>query len=258
MAILRFPEINWRRATAEVALIFVGISLALLFDNWNSDRHQRALERQLLVEVRDDLAETRDDLLNDIKNSELRLAAWRNLTAALLDEAPLGDAWATELRTTMGSSVLIAKTSAYRALTSQGLGILSDPAVRKAITDFYELRMARVSEFEGRLRDHYFGTFLPFTRQLTAPAPETIRRFVEISDHPAPPGQFLLANPDALKSSQQIASQFLDMAAFTRRTLNGYQEALPEIDAAIRLIDGQLSGNSSFSPSSAVSSGAVL
>lgn len=146
MPIARFTDLNWRRALAEVALIFVGITLALLFDNWNEDRKEGELELQLLSEVRDDLVETRADLETDIRNSERRVATWRDLVATLLEDAPLDEDWAARVQSTLFASVLVAKTSGYRSLTSQGLGIISEPEVRKAITDFYELRVARVGQ----------------------------------------------------------------------------------------------------------------
>jgi hypothetical protein len=44
----RLSNMNWRRGIAEVALIFIGISLALLFDNWNEARKDRILEKLFL------------------------------------------------------------------------------------------------------------------------------------------------------------------------------------------------------------------
>ncbi|NVJ45952.1 MAG: hypothetical protein HWE07_02460, partial [Cytophagia bacterium] len=33
-------KLNWKYAMGEVALIFIGISLAIAFQNWNEDRKQ--------------------------------------------------------------------------------------------------------------------------------------------------------------------------------------------------------------------------
>lgn len=240
MAIARFPDLNWRRALAEVALIFVGITLALLFDNWNEARKERALERQLLSEVRDDLVETRADLETDIRNSERRLKIWRDLTAALVEEAPLDAGWAGQLLDTTGSSVLVAKTSGYRSLTSQGLGILSDPQVRKAITDFYELRVARLAHFESRTRDHLFGTYLSFIRDVTQIPDETLRHAVQNPGQLGRPDRVEPRDSQALKRNPETAHQFFDATGYTRATLRQYRQTLMEIDEVIRLIDAQL------------------
>lgn len=44
-------------ALLEVALIFVGITLAVGFENWNTERKERQEELALLVELRSNLEE---------------------------------------------------------------------------------------------------------------------------------------------------------------------------------------------------------
>ncbi|MBK7871587.1 MAG: hypothetical protein IPJ74_13405 [Saprospiraceae bacterium] len=50
--------INWRYAIGEVALIFIGITLALAFGNWNQNRQERQTETKLLREMHANLDET--------------------------------------------------------------------------------------------------------------------------------------------------------------------------------------------------------
>jgi hypothetical protein len=240
MPIARLPELNWRRAFAEVALIFVGITLALLFDNWNQDRKERELELQLLSEVRDDLVETRVDLETDIRNSERRLATWRDLTAALLDDAPLDERWASEFWGTMGASVLVAKTSGYRSLTSQGLGIVSEPQVRKAITDFYELRVARIGHYETQARNYLNGSYRPFFREALGIPAAALRAAIENPDQLEPIHQFEPREPAALKRDPTTAMQISQVSSHTQAMLEQYRQTLLEIDEVIRLIDAQL------------------
>ena len=240
MPIARFTELNWRRAFAEVALIFVGITLALLFDNWNEDRKERELELQLLSEVRDDLLETRVDLETDIRNSERRLATWRDLAAALLDDAPLDVRWSSRLRGTMGASVLVAKTSGYRSLTSQGLGIVSAPKVRKAITDFYELRVARIGHYETQARDYLNGSYRPFLRGALGIPAEALQASIENPDQLEPVERFEPRDAAALKRDPATAFQFYEASGHTRGVLEQYRQTLLEIDEVIRLIDVQL------------------
>lgn len=55
MPIVRLLELDWRRALPGVAVIFIGITLALYFENWNEARKKRALGQQLLVKMVDNL-----------------------------------------------------------------------------------------------------------------------------------------------------------------------------------------------------------
>ena len=57
---------SWRGALQEVVLIFVGITLALLFENWNQERQERSQEGELIAQILEDLRETRVDLATDL------------------------------------------------------------------------------------------------------------------------------------------------------------------------------------------------
>ena len=48
-------SLNWKYALGEVVLIFIGITLAMWFNNWNENRRDRALEQQYLLDLRQDL-----------------------------------------------------------------------------------------------------------------------------------------------------------------------------------------------------------
>lgn len=241
MPITRFSSLNWRRAFAEVALIFVGISLALLFDNWNEDRKERILEHQLLSEVRDDLVETRVDLVSDIENSEQRLAHWRDMAVVLAGDSPLDEAWVAMLADTLDYSVLVPKTSGYRSLTSQGLGILSDPEVRKAITDFYELRLARVALFERRAFPNFNGAYVPYVHGVTR-VPDAVLREAARGVKELPPfvERYELRDAAALRDDPMLPHLFFRMTFDTRLVMNLYEQSLEEIDALIPLIEAQL------------------
>jgi hypothetical protein len=239
----RFPEVDWRRALGEVALIFFGITLALLFDNWNEDRRERILERQILAEIREDLVETRKDLESDIANSRRRLGLWRDLSAAIASDASLDDAWVAKLRDTTGASSLVPKTSGYRALTSQGLGILSDGPTRKAITDFYELRLARVALFEERTLPFYRDVYLPFVRSVTRIPDEVLATAVEDRAELPAVERYDLRDPAGLSADPRLIHHFFDMSSDTRRVLGRYEEALVEIDQLVARIDQQLAAD---------------
>ncbi len=240
MPIARLTDLNWRRAFAEVALIFIGITLALLFDNWNQDRKERSLERQLLTEVREDLIETRSDLEIDIENSEMRLGRWRDLATAVAEDAPLDTHWASMLGETLDYSVLVAKTSGYRSLTSQGLGILSDPEVRKAITDFYELRLARVALFERRTFPNYNDVYLRYVQGITRIPDDVLVDAVEGGSAPPFVERYELRDPGSLPQDPMLAHLLYRMSFDTRLVLINYYRSLDDIEALIELIGAQL------------------
>ena len=63
-------KLNWKYALGEVALIFVGISLAIAFQNWNDQRKKEILEKIYLEELLDDCRRDSTLLASYIKLSE--------------------------------------------------------------------------------------------------------------------------------------------------------------------------------------------
>ena len=140
---------NWRRGIAEVAFIFIGITLALLFDNWNEARKDRILEEQLFAALRADLIETRADLVTDIAAADRRANNTRILIEAITSDDPPNNA-GKELRwRQIGTSRLYKKDFAYRALVAQGLNSISNWQILQAATDLYELQFSRVAAAEN-------------------------------------------------------------------------------------------------------------
>ena len=237
---LRLPQLDWRRAISEVALIFLGITLALLFDNWNEERKERVLERQILSEIRQDLVETRRDLESDIANAKRRLRNWRDLAATLAAGEPLDEAWVAQLWDTRGSSVLFSKTSGYRALTSHGLDIVSDAETRKAITDFFELRLGRVELFESLASRQYRDVYHPFMRRVTRIPDDAVAEAVGDPAQLAATSRYQLRDAARLGADPELLHMFFDMSSATRTVLGRYEEALVDLDRLVAKIDAQL------------------
>lgn len=240
MPFLRLRELDWRRALAEVALIFIGITLALYFDNWNEDRKERALERQLLVEMRDDLVETRMDLERDIEALSLRQELLYDLQVEISAGAIPDAEWASRLYTTFGGARLFAKDSAYRALTSQGLGVLSDPGLRKALTDFYGLRVQRVEVFEG-LRDVFQQhQFMPFFSEVMQVSPAWLETQLAGREHLPGLERVEPISGEALAVDPRLPLLMFRASATMRSVLSFYELALADIDALLPRIDKAL------------------
>ena len=128
-----------------MALIFIGITLALLFDNWNEARKDRALEEQLFAALRADLLETRADLVTDIEAAERRATNTKRLIEVLASADPPKNAGKELLWRQIGTSRLYKKDFAYRALVAQGLDSITNWQILQAATDLYELHFSRVA-----------------------------------------------------------------------------------------------------------------
>ncbi|MCA0133801.1 DUF6090 family protein [Winogradskyella alexanderae] len=141
-------------AIGEIALVMIGILLALQVNNWNENRKAEEKELKLLIELKDDLIETKKDLMTDIE----RIPQLLNITNALYKSINEGKISETDpFKLPQGYllvyPILYPKLSAYEAIQSEGISIISNDKLRKEITDFYQLHLNRVAWAEEKLEE---------------------------------------------------------------------------------------------------------
>ena len=133
-----------RRALAELVLIFLGITLALMFENWNNDRERKTQELGLLSELYLDLEETRIDLERDIVSTERGLANAKLMLEAFNGAAVDADDFGRAYASGVIRGKLVPKTSAYESIKTIGLDLIESNALRKLVADVHELFLRRV------------------------------------------------------------------------------------------------------------------
>ena len=141
-------------AIGEIVLVMIGILLALQVNNWNENRKAEEKELKLLTELKDDLIETKIDLLTDIEKIPSILETTNSLYKAILGhhlsdtdpyKLPLGYLWRYPK--------LYPKLSALEAIQSEGISIISNDKLRKGITDFYQLHLNRIAWAEEQVEE---------------------------------------------------------------------------------------------------------
>jgi hypothetical protein len=125
-------------AAGEIVLIFIGITLALTFNNWNEARQLADLERSslrdLLVSLEKNAAELQGNIESDREMDSLALA--------VIDHLDSGEPWNESLAEAYARIPNFASpyfvTAAYEQLKSRGLHVISNASVRNAIVHLYD------------------------------------------------------------------------------------------------------------------------
>lgn len=241
MPVSRLSNLNWRRGFAEVALIFIGITLALLFDNWNEARKDRILEEQLFAALRADLLETRADLVTDIASAERRAKNSKLLIDAIVADEPPENAGRNLVWRLIATSRLYKKEFAYRALVAQGLDSITNWEILQAATELYELQFSRVASAEESafsLERRFLEQLFPY---LAVPS-ETLEK---LSSEPGPE-PFLLSAPleivdwEAMHADRELVHWLMEMLARTHAAQNFYELALAKLDEIVEMIDREI------------------
>jgi hypothetical protein len=129
---------NWRYASGEILLIFVGVMLALAASDWYEKRLAHQIEVEILSEIGGSLR--RD--LGLIKSLQERYVLLEEKVSDLHEHIRERPPYSPDLDAKFGAlygfSSASIDTAAYQTLKSESLLLISDPKLRSAITQVYE------------------------------------------------------------------------------------------------------------------------
>lgn len=126
-------------ALLEVALIFVGITLAIAFENWNSERKERGEELALLEELQSNLEENQKILKLMIAANESSIVSYELVISHIGERKPYSDELAQHFARLDNWASPYLTSSAYETLRGRGLDLISDRSLRRQIVNLFEV-----------------------------------------------------------------------------------------------------------------------
>jgi hypothetical protein len=138
-------------ALGEIALVMIGILLALQVNNWNNERKQAAHEQKVLEEL---LLNLRMDSLDHAGNRDWSLEVGAS-AGYVVDGLEAREAWQDSMSLHYGQLLLhgvaTLNTSAYDNLKSIGFDLISNDSIRIALTRLYSLDITRLLKLEKEM-----------------------------------------------------------------------------------------------------------
>lgn len=139
-------SVPWSRMGAEFLVIFLGVSVSLIADDWRQERDAHAAERAALGELRADLLADSALFVRSVSrmNSTDQSAIWirRHLAVGVQPDSAL---W--HMRNVGFANPFQANTTTYSGLRASGrLALLRDPQIRRGIARYYELLLPRLNK----------------------------------------------------------------------------------------------------------------
>ncbi|OMP32347.1 DUF6090 family protein [Mangrovimonas sp. DI 80] len=135
-------------AIGEIVLVVIGILIALQVNNVNERHKERQTERLILQEIRDNLNYDLEDMESNIGHLENKITSCRLLLKALQHKTPYQDSLGYFFYYLKVNPHVSHKTSGYNLLTSKGVDIIQNDALRKGITNLYEEGYEYLTSFE--------------------------------------------------------------------------------------------------------------
>ena len=137
-------------AVGEILLVMIGILLALQVNNWNEERKERVKERNILIEISNDLEANLRSLRSTI-NFDIRTNTSRQIIIALFEQKmPFHDSLQAHLETIESDYFETSlSVSGYETLKNEGLDIIQSPSLRKSIARLFELHLPGLTQKEN-------------------------------------------------------------------------------------------------------------
>ena len=159
-------HIDWGYAVGEIILIFLGISLAIWFNNWNEDRNERRTEVNILREIQENLVSNIGHTTR-ISEAELsRASAYRKLGNIILSDQLPGEGKARQdsvmtrlLRQLNSYANYFPRTAGFESLRSWGIHRLTTDTIRKQLTNLHEKEIVSIQDAMGTNFEVYMEVY---------------------------------------------------------------------------------------------------
>ena len=154
-------------AIGEILLVVIGILIALQINNWNEKQKLKAYEIKILLEIKMNLNNSREEVFAAIKDDK----RWRECIYNILDHLDKQMPYDQNLDKCFGSyywsSTVQFATSAYEELKNKGVELISNSDLRREITTMYDFRLDMIkSEVEVWDSQLLSSTIYPIHTQL--------------------------------------------------------------------------------------------
>lgn len=126
-------------AIGEIALVMIGILLALQVNNWNEWRKDRVKEKEILVNLAENFELNIEALESDIE-SHLKFNTSSRIVLNVLDnQQPFADSLAKHFHMArIPKTIISLSQSGYEQYKNMGYGIILDNPTSREIVDFFE------------------------------------------------------------------------------------------------------------------------
>ena len=135
-------------AIGEIILVVIGILIALQINNWNENRKDRIIEKEILTELIATTKSNHESLLKGLKSWESTTKSLNLIIQVIDQRLPYADSLAgyfKEAHRKRGNNLNGLNFSGYKALENRGYHLIRNQELRKEIIILFEQSLSRLS-----------------------------------------------------------------------------------------------------------------
>ncbi len=140
-------------AIGEIALVVIGILIALQINTWNEYRKFEIKEMNLLEELKVNLKTNVLNLEKDVDHQKYQAEKLNSVIAHIEDKRPYNDSISSFLNVGMPAPDVTLTSSAFETLKSSGLELIRSNSLRSDIINLFEVSYPYLMQETKRLED---------------------------------------------------------------------------------------------------------
>ena len=143
-------------AIGEIALVMIGILLALQVNNWNEQRKDNATEQKMLTALQEDLLINIDRLKRDILLEQNTIDQAHKIITHLDERKPYDLSLDAIFAEAIYSPDIVLSISSYESLKFKGIDIIQSEALRKGIVNLFDVVLSNLIAETVRLENQFW------------------------------------------------------------------------------------------------------
>ncbi|PHS68007.1 MAG: hypothetical protein COB12_01985 [Flavobacterium sp.] len=129
-----------RYAIGEIVLVVIGILIALQLNTWNEGRKQKALEIDILKEVKNGLISDLDDANYNLNANKKKYSSQNLIISWLESDLIYNDTLSTHFSEISYGTYFASNKGPYQTLKQLGMRTIKNDSLRNQISKLYELK----------------------------------------------------------------------------------------------------------------------
>lgn len=154
-------KINWKYALGELFLIFLAITMAIWFNNWNENQKSKKIEVKSIKEIKNAIHQDLVDIKENILGFKTRVALYELIINHIENDLPLDKNLKDRLPYLQGITTFLSNIGPYETLKSRGLETINNDSIRLKISLYYDFEYEKIQTNERQHYEHHINYIKP-------------------------------------------------------------------------------------------------
>ncbi len=154
-----------RYAIGEIALVVIGILIALQINTWNEGRKDRIVEKQVLIGIKQALeSDIKNQIEPNLKACINDLGNIETIMQTIDHKVAFDSSNADIYGSLMFSKDFKYELTAYKALENEGIKVIRNPELKTKILEIYNMEYPEVQNYIQNFSNNLMAFFRPYMR----------------------------------------------------------------------------------------------